>query len=65
MECSSGPNTCDQCGKTTEGIGWFARAFRIKELRKGRPDPGNLCGDCAGHVDGTRIGKEVLGKGEV
>lgn len=53
-------NTCDCCGKTEEGIGWFAKAFRKTETRKGRPDPGNLCGSCAGHITGDRIGDDIL-----
>jgi hypothetical protein len=50
---------CDQCGKTDEGIGWFGAAYRRKELKNGRADPGNLCGACAGSVDGKRIGAEA------
>ena len=53
-------DTCDRCGHTELGIGWFAAAYRRKELKAGRPDPGNLCGDCAGSVDGPRIADEVL-----
>ena len=53
-------NTCDHCGKTDLGISWFARAFRNKELREQRSDPGNLCGDCAGRIIGPRIAQVVL-----
>jgi hypothetical protein len=52
-------NTCDRCGKTEEGVGWFAAAYRKVELRKGRPDPGNLCGSCAGSDTGKRIGNDA------
>lgn len=55
-------DTCDNCGKNEEGIGWFARAFRKNELRHGRPDPGNICGSCAGSISGPRIAQEVLAK---
>jgi hypothetical protein len=52
-------NTCDRCGKTDDGIGWFAAAYRKKELRNGRNDPGNLCGSCAGSDTGHRIAVEA------
>lgn len=52
-------NTCDRCGKTEKGIGWFASAYRRKELHNDRPDPGNLCGACAGSDTGKRIAQEV------
>lgn len=55
-------DTCDRCGKTDEGIAWFAAAFRKAELRHGRPDPGNLCGSCAGSVTGNRIADEIIAK---
>jgi hypothetical protein len=51
--------TCDACGKVDSGISWWGPAFRKKELRAGRPDPGNLCGKCSGSVDGKRIGEQV------
>lgn len=52
-------DTCDNCKATAEGIGWIARGYRKKELKNGRPDPGNLCGACAGSRDGKRIATEV------
>lgn len=55
-------DTCDECGKSEDAIGWFAQAYRKIEIRRGRPDPGNLCGSCAGHVTGTRIGHEIAEK---
>lgn len=58
-------NTCDGCGKTDEGIGWFAKAYRLNELRRGRPDPGNLCGSCAGSQSGVRIADEIIAKDSV
>lgn len=39
--------TCDRCGVFDEGVRWFAPLFRVHELQKKRPDPGNLCGKCA------------------
>jgi hypothetical protein len=53
-------DTCDRCGKTKEGIGWFATVYRKHELRHGRSDPGNLCGSCAGSDNGKRIADEML-----
>lgn len=50
--------TCDKCGK--ERIGWFAAAFRKNEMRRGRPDPGTLCGSCAGSLTGNRLADEAL-----
>lgn len=57
-------DTCGRCGKTEEGIGWFAAAYRKKELKSSRPDPGNLCGSCAGSENGKRIAAEVLAADE-
>jgi len=51
-------NTCDTCGKTDMGIGWFGKAYRRNELKRGRPDPGNLCGSCAGSHTGKRVAAE-------
>jgi hypothetical protein len=58
-------DTCDKCGKTEPGIGWFAKAFRRAELRHGRPDPGNLCGSCGGSIHGKRLGAELIAKGDM
>lgn len=52
-------NTCDRCGKTEDGIDWFAEAYRKYEAKHGRPNPGNLCGACAGSDTGKRIAKET------
>lgn len=52
-------NTCDRCGKNEEGIGWFAKAFKKARTRKGKPDPGNLCGSCAGRITGSEIGSNI------
>lgn len=52
-------NTCDRCGKTEEGIGWFARGYRKMTMRREQRDPGNLCGKCAGSETGFRIGSEI------
>lgn len=52
-------DTCDRCGKTEDGIDSFGAANRRKELRNGRPDPGNLCGSCAGSDTGKRIAREL------
>jgi hypothetical protein len=49
-------NTCSRCAKTEDGIGWWAEAYRRREISKGRADPGNLCGSCSGSEDGTRFG---------
>lgn len=51
---------CDRCGKTEKELGWFAAVFRKNELRKGRADPGNLCGACAGENAGKRIAAELV-----
>jgi hypothetical protein len=51
-------DTCDKCGKTEPGVGWIAKGFRKMELRHGRPDPGNLCGACAGSLTGKRLGEK-------
>lgn len=58
-------NTCDRCGKTEDGIDWFGRVYRIVEMRKGRLDPGNLCGSCAGSDTGKRIAGELRDKMQV
>jgi hypothetical protein len=55
-------NTCDRCGKTEAGIGWFARAYRLSRIRKGEPDPGNVCGACAGGETGKEIGSRIIEK---
>lgn len=55
-------NTCDRCNATDIGIDWFAKAYRAKELKHGRADPGNLCGKCAGSDTGKRIGDEDFAK---
>jgi hypothetical protein len=55
-------NTCARCGKTGEHIGWFADLYRKKEIRNNRPDPGNLCGACAGSDTGRRIAAEINSK---
>jgi hypothetical protein len=52
-------NTCDKCGKTEEGVDWFAKAFRRMQLKRGNPDPGHLCGSCAGSVTGKEIGRKI------
>jgi len=52
-------DTCEQCGKTEGGIGRFAAAYRRRELAAGRPDPGMLCGACAGSRTGARIADEI------
>lgn len=48
-------NTCSRCGKTEEGIAWFAKAYRKMTLRRHGFDPGHLCGTCAGAESGARI----------
>lgn len=48
-------NTCTRCDKTEDGIGWFADLYRKAMKRKGLPDPGNLCGACAGSTTGKAI----------
>ena len=55
-------DTCDACGKTQGGIDWFAAAYRALQLRRGKPDPGNLCGSCAGAITGKEIGEEIFGR---
>ncbi len=50
---------CVKCGTADEGVEWFGMAYRKKELRAGRPDPGILCGACAGARDGARIGEDI------
>lgn len=62
--CSPKPasDTRDECGKTQGGVAWFAAAFRKVRLRKGHPDPGNLCGSCAGGITGKEIGEAVFGR---
>lgn len=52
-------DTCDRCGKSEPGIGWIASGYRKIMLRKGLPDPGNLCGSCAGRDTGKRIAETV------
>jgi hypothetical protein len=52
-------DTCDRCGKTDEGIGWIARGYRLMRLKRGHPDPGNLCGACAGSETGKEIGARL------
>lgn len=52
-------DTCTACGKVDLGIGWFGPAYRRNEIRHGRPDPGNLCGACAGKITGRRIVAEL------
>jgi hypothetical protein len=52
-------DTCDACGKTQGGIAWFAAGFRKLWLKQGKPDPGNLCGSCAGAITGREIGGKV------
>lgn len=49
---------CDGCGNPVTS--WFTAAYRKKELRNDRADPGNLCGNCAGSRDGQRIGAEIV-----
>lgn len=49
---------CAECG--APDIGWFSVLYRKKERRNNRPDPGNLCGKCAGSRDGKRISEEIL-----
>ena len=62
--CSPKPatDTCDKCGKTQAGVAWFAAAFSKYRLRKGHPDPGNLCRWCAGAITGKEIGESVFGR---
>lgn len=61
--CETKPakDTCSKCGKTQGGIDWFGAAFRKLRLRKGHPDPGILCGSCAGAITGKEIGEKVFG----
>jgi hypothetical protein len=59
--CST-KDKCDGCGKEEAGIAWFAAAFRKVRLKKGQPDPGNLCGSCAGRITGKEIGQEIFGR---
>ena len=51
---------CDRCGEMGEGVEFFAAAYRKKELKSGRPDPGNLCRECAGSDTGRRIAEEMM-----
>lgn len=53
--------TCAKCGKSDDAIGWFGALFRKNEVRRGRPDPGILCGSCAGSRTGERIANELTG----
>jgi hypothetical protein len=51
-EVTEDNNTCDRCGKTEPGIGWFAKRYRSAAMNKWNlPDPGNLCGSCAAKND--------------
>jgi hypothetical protein len=59
--CST-KDKCDGCGKEEPGIDWFAKAFRRLRLKKGQPDPGHLCGACAGRITGKEIGQAIFGK---
>jgi len=52
---------CDKCKTWAYGIGVFAAYFRETEIKEGRPDPGNLCGVCAGNYVAHRIADEILG----
>ena len=56
-------DVCDGCGKRGEGVAWWGPAYRKKELRNGRDDPGNLCGECSGARDGERIGQDYVDTG--
>ncbi|MGJ4945101.1 hypothetical protein ACQR1W_31385 [Bradyrhizobium sp. HKCCYLS1011] len=59
--CSTKPSdTCENCGKNEAGISWFATRFRQISMQGGYPDPGNLCGKCAGGVQGERIADEII-----
>ena len=51
---------CDRCEKLDLGIGPFAAAYREQELLRGHPDPGTLCGRCAGTEMGHRIACDIL-----
>lgn len=45
-------DTCDRCGKTEPGVGWFAKRYRWAAMNKWNlPDPGNLCGSCGAKND--------------
>lgn len=58
--CAVLGDTCSRCGKSEEGVAFFASAYRKNEMRHGRPDPGNLCGSCAGSDAGKRVAGNVL-----
>ena len=53
-------DVCDECGKKEGDLGYFAAAYRKAQLKMGRPDPGNLCGECAGALTGKRIAEDIL-----
>jgi hypothetical protein len=40
-------DTCEACGRSSLAIARFAAAFRKREIRVGRPDPGFVCAGCA------------------
>ncbi|WP_316207425.1 hypothetical protein [Bradyrhizobium sp. SZCCHNR3118] len=53
-------DVCDGCGKEEAGISWFAEAFRRLRAKKDQPDPGNLCGGCAGSLSGREIADRLI-----
>jgi hypothetical protein len=50
--------TCDKCGRSSQHIAEFSQVYRLMEIRAGRPNPGNLCGECAGAQTAERIVRE-------
>ena len=39
---------CEACGSTHKSVLTYGHAYRERELRAGRADPGILCAACAG-----------------
>lgn len=56
-------DTCVKCGAQGLGVEWFGAAFRKMQLRRGKPDPGILCGNCAGKVSGAEIADDLIARG--
>lgn len=55
-----GSDICTGCGARDEGIRFFGTAYRKARLRNGHPDPGNLCGTCAGRITAIEIVERML-----
>lgn len=46
---------CDKCGRSSEDIEQFSDIYRQYEVKHGRRNPGNLCGQCAGDETAARL----------